>query len=62
MAYKYHNARKMSKVHENDRPRMTSTLRRLILRSQNAFVEGNKFVFKLLRNKVSQERKAHSTY
>ena len=39
------------KVNENDRPWMTSTLKRLILQRQKAFAAGNKSVFKLLRNK-----------
>ena len=45
------------KVHENDRPWMTSTLKRLIVQRQKAFAAGNKSVFKLLRNKVNRERK-----
>ncbi|CAB4011776.1 Hypothetical predicted protein [Paramuricea clavata] len=45
------------KVNPNDRPWMTSHLKRLILQRQKAFAVGNNFVFKLLRNKVNRERK-----
>ena len=45
------------KVNPNDRPWMTSHLKRLILQRQKAFALGNNFMFKLLRNKVNRERK-----
>ena len=45
------------KVNPNDRPWMTSHLKRLILQRQKAFALGNNFLFKLLRNKVNRERK-----
>ena len=45
------------KVHVNDRPWMTSHLKRLIQQRQKAFASDNKFMFKLLRNKVNRERK-----
>ncbi|CAB4036069.1 Hypothetical predicted protein, partial [Paramuricea clavata] len=45
------------KVSPNDRPWMTSHLKRLILQRQKAFALGNNFMFKLLRNKVNRERK-----
>ncbi|CAB4029265.1 Hypothetical predicted protein [Paramuricea clavata] len=44
-------------VSPNDRPWMTSHLKRLILQRQKAFALGNNFMFKLLRNKVNRERK-----
>ena len=48
---------KSIKVNPNDRPWMTSHLKRLILQRQKAFALGNNFMFKLLRNKVNPERK-----
>jgi hypothetical protein len=46
------------KVNPNDRPWMTSHLKRLILqRQKTTFALGNKSMFKLLRNKVNRERK-----
>lgn len=45
------------KVHDNDRPWMTSQLKSLILRRQKAFASGRNVLFKMLRNKVNRERK-----
>ena len=50
------------KVNPNDRPWMTSHLKRLILQRQKAFALGNNFMFKLLRNKVIRERKRCRKY
>ena len=41
----------------NDRPWMTSQLKRLIIQRQKAFATDNKCLFKLLRNKVNRDRK-----
>jgi hypothetical protein len=42
-------------VNPNDRPWMTSHLKRLILQRRKAFALGNNFMFKLLRNKVNRD-------
>ena len=41
----------------NDRPWMTSQLKRLIIQRQKAFTSDNKCLFKFLRNKVNRDRK-----
>jgi uncharacterized protein YegL len=41
---------------------MTSHLKRLVLQRQKAFALGNKFMFKLLRNKANRERKRRKVY
>ena len=45
------------KVHETDRPWLTSQLKALIARRQKAFSSGNELLYKMLRNKVNRERK-----
>lgn len=42
---------------QHERPWMTSSLKRLIIKRQKAFAAGNIFLFKLLRNKVNREWK-----
>ena len=45
------------RVHETDRPWLTSQLKALIARRQKAFSSGNELLYKMLRNKVNCERK-----
>ena len=45
------------RVHETDRPWMSSQLKGFISRRQRAFTHGNELLFKMLRNKVNRERK-----
>ena len=41
----------------NDRPWMSSNLKRLIQKRQKAFVQGNKILYRQLRNKVNRMTK-----
>ena len=45
------------RVHETDRPWMTSQLKALINRRQKALATNNESLFKFLRNKVNREQK-----
>ena len=45
------------RIHETDRPWLSSQLKQLIIRRQKAFTSGNLPLFKILRNKVNRERK-----
>ena len=45
------------RVHETDRPWLTSQLKALIARRQKAFSSGNELLYKMLRNRVNRERK-----
>ena len=45
------------RVHETDRPWMSSQLKGFISRRQRAFTHGNDLLFKMSRNKVNRERK-----
>ena len=45
------------KIHETDRPWVSTQLKQLITRRQKAFASGNQPLFKILRNKVNRERK-----
>ena len=45
------------KIHETDRPWVSTHLKQLIIRRQKAFSSGNQPLFKILRNKVNRERK-----
>ena len=45
------------KIHETDRPWVSTQLKQLITRRQKAFASGNQPLFKILKNKVNRERK-----
>ena len=45
------------KIHETDRPWVSTHLKQLIIRLQKAFSSGNQPFFKILRNKVNREHK-----
>ena len=45
------------RIHETDRPWVSSQLKQLIIRRQKAFTSGNFPPFKILRNKVNRVRK-----
>ena len=45
------------KIHETDRPWLSTQLKQLITCRQRAFASGNQPLFKTLRNKVNRERK-----
>ncbi|KXJ10174.1 RNA-directed DNA polymerase from mobile element jockey [Exaiptasia diaphana] len=45
------------KIHESDRPWISTQFKQLVKRRQQAFASGNTPLFKILRNKVNRERK-----
>ena len=45
------------KIHETDRPWVSTHLKQLIIRRREAFSSGNQLLFKILRNKVNRECK-----